>query len=170
MNLNSAQWRYVFHPITVLTTATVATAAFALLVYIIFDGDRRLYVLYYSAPIGIPFVCFVFDRAERYKTTSQALWVVDLAVLIIALTRILVAIPLISGHAVFLSYALLTSRTKATLITAALIMLQVAYLKIFLWHDVTIFGGVVLGSLAAIAYRRLRLTSKDILVTTQKTT
>ncbi len=166
MNSKSMRWWHLFHPITVLTTAAVATAVFALLVYIIFDGDRRPYVLYYSAPIGIPFVCFIFDRAERYKTIPKALWIVDVAVLIIALTRALVPIPLISGHAIFLSYALLTSYTKVTRITAALIMLQVAYLKIFLWHDVTILGGVILGSLAAVAYRRLRLTSKDMRVTT----
>ncbi len=166
MNSNLTQRRYFFHPITVLTVAAVATAVFAFLVYSIFDGDRRLYVLYYSTPIGIPFVCFIFDRVERYKTIPKGLWVVDLAVLITALTRALLPIPLISGHAIFLSYALLTSHSKVTRITAALIMLQVAYLKIFIWHDVTILGGVILGSLAASAYRRLRLTSKDIRVTT----
>lgn len=159
MNTNPMRWRYIFHPMTVLTTAVFATAVFALLVYIIFDGDRRLYVLYYSAPIGIPFVCFVFDRAERYKTTPTALWVVDVAVLLPALTRALVPIPLISGHALFLSFALLTSRSKVARLTASLIMLQVAFMKIFLWHDVTIVGGVLLGGFAALIYRRLGLTN-----------
>ena len=147
---------FIFHPITVLGISIVAAAIFALFVILLFDGDLRWFLLYYFTPIGIPFVAFLFDRAEQYELTAIAAWIVDLAVLIPALTRAFVRLPLVSGHTLFLVYSLLTSRSKAARITAILVLLQVAYLKIFVTHDTALFGGIIAGCLAALIYRRVK--------------
>jgi hypothetical protein len=146
----------IFHPVTVLIVSITAAAVFALFIHLSFDGDFRWFLLYYFTPIGIPFVAFLFDRAEQYTEASRASWGVDLAVLIPALTRAFVRLPLISGHALFLSYALLTSRSNVARIAAILVFLQVAYLKIFVTHDTALIGGVLAGCLAALVYRRIK--------------
>lgn len=148
--------QFIFHPVTVLVVSLIAAAIFALFIHLWFDGDFRWFLLYYFVPIGIPFIAFLFDRAEQYPATSRATWAVDLAVLFPALTRAFVRLPLISGHALFLSYALLTSRSNVTRITAALVLLQVAYLKIFVTHDTTLIGGILVGCLAAVVYRWIK--------------
>lgn len=154
--------QFVFHPVSVLVVSILAAAIFAFFINLSFDGDLRWFLLYYFTPIGIPFVAFLFDRAEEYALASIASSAVDLAVLIPALTRALVRIPLISGHALFLSYALLTSRSKVARITAVLVLLQVAYLKLFVTHDAALFGGVLVGCLAALVCRRVKPLKKNV--------
>lgn len=149
------QRQYLFRPVTVLLVSIVAAAIFALFVTLVFDGELRLYLLYYFTPIGIPFVAFLFDRAEHYAQASLVAWTVDLIVLILALARVLFPVPLVSGHALFLFYCLLTVQSKVARITAVLVLLQVAYLKMFVTHDIALFGGLVVGWLAAVLYRQL---------------
>lgn len=156
-----ARRRLVFHPAMVLLVSALAASIFALFVHLAFEGELRRFLLYYFTPIGIPFVGFVFDRAEQYKSASTASWVIDLAVLIPALIRALVPIPLISGHALFLSYSLLTSRSRIARITSLLVLLQVAYIKIFLWRDATLLGGAFAGCLAALVYHWVRLAKRN---------
>ncbi|MBZ0280916.1 MAG: hypothetical protein K8L97_09250 [Anaerolineae bacterium] len=141
-----------FHPLVVITTALAATAVFGLLVALIFRGERRDAIFMYSVPIGIPFVTFVFDRLERW---SEIKWAIDVPVIILALLRSLVPIPLISGHALFLSYALLTTQTRTARLTAALIMMQVVYLKTFVWKDETVIGGMIVGIVVAVIRNRM---------------
>ena len=148
--------QYLFHPASVLVVSILAAGIFAAFIHLFFDGDLRWFLLYYFVPIGIPFVAFLFDRAERYGSVSLASWVMDLAVLIPALSRAFVRLPLVSGHALFLVYCLLTSRSGVARITAFLVLLQVAYLKIFVTHDTALIGGVIVGGLAAFAYRRFK--------------
>ena len=150
------QRQYLFHPITVLLVSMVAAAIFALFITLVFNGDYRWFLLYYVTPIGIPFVAFLFDRVEQYPRVSKAAWALDLAVVILALTRAVIRIPLISGHAIFLVYCWLTARSKVARITALLVLVQVAYLKIFVTHDTALFGGVIAGCLAALGYRHIR--------------
>jgi hypothetical protein len=153
---------YVFHPVTVLVVSLLAAGIFAVFIHLSFDGDFRWFLLYYFVPIGIPFVAFLFDRAKGYASVSAAAWTVDLAVLIPALMRAFVRVPLVSGHALFLTYCVLTSRSKVARITAVLVLLQVAYLKIFVTHDTALVGGVILGCLAALVYRRVKRYSSAI--------
>jgi hypothetical protein len=148
--------QFIFHPVIVLVISLLAAALFAIFIHLSFDGDFRWFLLYYFVPIGIPFVAFLFDRAEQYSLASTTSWAVDLVVLIPALTRAFVRLPLISGHALFLTYCLLTARSNVARITAALVLLQVAYLKLFVTHDRALFGGVVVGCLAALVYRRVK--------------
>jgi hypothetical protein len=153
---------FIFHPVTVLVVSLLAAAIFALFVNLSFKGDFRWFLLYYFTPIGVPFVAFLFDRAEQYSLASRAAWAIDLVVLIPALTRAFIRIPLISGHALFLTYCLLTSRSKIARLMAVIVLLQVVYLKIVVTHDTALFGGVIVGCLAALVYRQVRPVKKNV--------
>lgn len=156
------QRQFLFHPVTVLFVSILAAGIFAVFIHLLFDGDLRWFLLYYFVPIGIPFVAFLFDRAEQYGSGSPVSWVIDLAVLIPSLARAFVRVPLVSGHAFFLVYCLLTSRSRIARIAAFLVLLQVAYLKIFVTHDTALVGGVIVGCIAALAYRWSRRFSSAL--------
>jgi hypothetical protein len=149
----SRQRQFIFHPVTVRAVSVLAAGTFAVFIYLLFDGDLRWFLLYYFVPIGVPFVAFLFDRAEQSGSESRGSWVIDLAVLIPSLARAFVRVPLISGHAFFLVYCLQTSRSPIARITAFLVLLQVAYLKIFVTHDTALIGGVIVGCIASLAHR-----------------
>ena len=69
--------------------------------------------------------------------------------------RVVGNVPFVSGHTLFLSYAILGPASRVTRITASLIMLEVIYLKYFVWHDpITSTSGIVLGTIAALIARR----------------
>lgn len=156
--------QFIFYPATVLAVSIIAAAIFALIVTLFFEGDLRWFLLYYFTPIGIPFVAFLFDRGEQYELASLASWAVDLAVLVPALMRAFVRLPLISGHALFLTYCLLTSRSKVARITAVLVLLQVVYLKLFVTHDKALFGGIIAGCLAALYYQWVKPSSPTTVI------
>jgi hypothetical protein len=159
-NPRQAQRRLLFHPATVLGISILAAGIFAFLIILFFDGNLRWFLLYYHVPIGIPFVAFLFDRAERCAQATRTSWVIDLTVLVLALLRAFVPLPIISGHALFLTYCLLTSRSKVARMAAVLVLLQVAYLKIFVTHDTALIGGILSGCLAALVYERVVLIKK----------
>jgi len=154
-NTRPAQRRFLFHPATVLGVSILAAGIFAFLIILFFDGAQRWFLLYYHVPIGIPFVAFLFDRAERYTQATRTSWAIDLTVLVFALLRAFVRLPVISGHAFFLTYCLLTLRSTVARMAAILVLLQVAYLKIFVTHDTALIGGILSGCLAALVYGRV---------------
>jgi hypothetical protein len=151
-----------FLSVIVLVVSLIAAAIFALFIYSFFEGELRWFLLYYFTPIGIPFVAFLLDRAEGYALASKTSRAIDLVVLIPALTRAFIPLPLVSGHALFLTYCLLTTRSSVARITAVIVLLQVAYLKLFVTHDTALFGGLVVGCLAALLYRRLHSVERQI--------
>jgi len=146
---------FIFHPVTVLVVSILAAAIFAFFIILLFEGDYRWFLLYYHVPIGIPFVAFLFDRAEGYARASRTSWAIDVVVLIFSLTRAFVRLPLISGHALFLTYCLLASRSSVARMAAVIVLLEVAYLKLFVTHDTALFGGLLTGCLAALIYRQI---------------
>jgi hypothetical protein len=104
----------------------------------------------YVVPIVVPFLAFLFDRTERFRQSTFIQYLADIVVVGMAMGRVLGNIPFVSGHTLFLTYALLTSHSLVVRITAALVMLQTIYLKYFVWHDfVTSTNGIVLGAFAA---------------------
>lgn len=125
-----------------------AASLFSLLIILLIRGERRNYFLYYFVPIGIPFVAFIFDRLERRHDLQTSQWIIDLLVVTLALGRAILPIPLISGHALFLTYAMLSTRSWAARISAIVIMVEVWYLKLIVWHDLTLIGGVLVGCIA----------------------
>jgi hypothetical protein len=136
----------IFHPLTVLTVALVAAILFAGGSYVTFTGDLRDLLVYYFAPIAVPFVAYLFDRAQRWREVH---WWIDVPVVVVSFLRALLPIPFISGHALFLTYALLTTQTRVARWTAIIVLIQVAAIKIFVWRDPTLLGGITLGILAA---------------------
>ncbi len=159
--LNRAEWQKwqarFFAPPFVLSVSVVAALVLAALVAILFSGDSRVFLLYYYVPITVPFVAFLFDRVENWNSLSQVQVRIDLPILALALTRAFILVPLISGHALFLSYAWLTTRSTVARLTALLVLVEVAYIKIFVWHDVTLLGGLALGTGAAVWFRTASL-------------
>lgn len=135
----------------ILLVAVILTLLFGLAVAVVYTGERRDAILFYSVPIAVPFTAFAFDRLARWRTT---LWWLDVPLVILALLRAFWPLPFISGHALFLTYALLTTRLSVARWSAGLILFQVIYLKALLWHDSTLIGGVLLGLGAVYLYRR----------------
>lgn len=150
--------KLIFHPVTVLSVALVSAAIFAIVSYTSFEGELRDLLVYYFAPIGVPFIAFLFERAERWPHTP---WLMDISLVIVSFMRAVFPIPFISGHALFLSYALLTTRTWVARWTALVVLIQVAYVKIFVWHDPTLLGGIVLGIAAAWVTRMSRQSKPE---------
>lgn len=142
--------RFIFHPAIVFIVSVGSASIFALFAHLFFEGDFRWLLLYYFSPIVIPFVAFLFDRAEHYQSRDTTAWVIDLAVVLPASARAMIPIPFISGHALFLTYSLLTTQSTVARITAFLVLLQVAYVKIFLLRDATLIGGMITGYLASL--------------------
>jgi len=147
----------IFHPLIVLGVSLVAALLFALLVIACFDGDARLYLLGYFMPVGIPFIAYMFDRMESWRSLHPAQRAVDLFVLALSLVRVAISVPLVSGHALFLTHALLSSRSWIVRGTAVVVLLEVGYLKIFIFHDdITLVGGGILGCITALIFRLAR--------------
>ena len=118
-------------------------------------GDLRRHLMY-VLPIIVPFVAFLFDRGAQIRTAGWPEWAIDLVVVAVSILRALGAIPLVSGHALFLTYAIARPGSWLTRITALMVMLQVLYLKIFVWDDqVTPFTGIAAGLTAALIVRAL---------------
>jgi hypothetical protein len=116
----------------------------------------------YVVPIVVPFVAFLFDRAERFPQLNLTHYIVDLFVVGIAMGRVIGNVPYISGHTLFLSYAILSSRSIVVRITAALVLAQALYLKYFIWHDwITSTSGIVIGLLAAFSVSRFGWKSQE---------
>jgi len=118
-------------------------------------GDLRRHFMY-VLPIIVPFVAFLFDRGDQIRTAGWPEWVIDVVVVATSILRALGVIPMISGHALFLAYAIARPGSWLTKITAIMVMLQVLYLKIFVWNDqVTPFTGIAAGLTAALIVRGL---------------
>lgn len=146
----------------VIAVSIGAALGFAAGVSIIFEGDTRWFWLYYYVPITVPFVAFLFDRVSRWHRLPRVTLIVDVPVLTLAFTRAVVLIPLISGHALFLTYAVLTTQSMVARVTAALVLIEVILIKIFVWHDITLIGGMALGIAATWLFRQFeRLAAKQ---------
>src|SRR5689334_5517957 len=125
----------VFHPIFVLCVSLLAGLTFAVFAIWKYEGEWRDLLVYYFAPIGVPFIAFLFDRAQ-YRDAIR--WWIDVPVVGLALLRAAYPIPFVSGHSLFLTYALLTTRSWVARVTALVVLLQVIYLKTFIWRDATL--------------------------------
>ena len=124
-----------------------------------FPSDSLWGQYFYVTPIIVPFAAFLFDRAARHSQISAFELIVDVLVVGTAMLRVIAHVPYVSGHALFLTYALLSTRSRVAQITAAVVMLQVIYLKYIVWGDwITSTIGIGLGLLAVLA--RLWLGAK----------
>jgi len=140
----------LFRPVTVLAISLLVSLFFIGPSYFLTRGALRELLLFYFVPICVPFVAFLFDRAARWNEIKAAQWLVEVPVIFFAILRALVSVPFISGHALFLSYALITSRSWVAKITTLIVYLEVAFLKIIMWKDTTFIWGTLIGLLAGI--------------------
>lgn len=142
--------RLIFHPFVVLIFSLIGASSYAFYAARGVSEDQVAGHLFYLFPIVIPFVAFLFDRAERFRQTSILKFLVDALVIGTAMGRVVGNVPYVSGHTLFLTYCLASTRSRIPRVAAAMVLLQVIYLKYFVWHDwITSTSGIVLGALAA---------------------
>ena len=135
-----------FHPLVVLTASLAGALAYAAWATSRFDGNTLSSQYLYIVPIVVPFVAFLFDRGAEIRTAGFAVLAIDALVIATSILRARGYVPLISGHALFLIYAVLRP----------IVMVETMYLKFFVWHDfVTPVGGTVLALIAVAVVRRL---------------
>lgn len=152
----------VFHPISVSIVSALSVLSYVVLTRLRFPGGDLTGHYIYVLPIIVPFVAFLFDRARVFRDISLLQWIVEIMVVGVSILRMLGHVPLVSGHALFLSYAIAGPASRLTRITAALVMMQVIYLKLFVWHDfITPVTGIFLGLVAALVVRRFGAASSQ---------
>ena len=150
---------FLFHPLIVLSLSLIGATLYALYVTLRFSGDSLWGQYFYVTPIIVPFAAFLFDRAARRSQITASELIVDVLVVGTAMGRVIAHVPYVSGHTLFLTYALLSTRSRVAQITSAVVMLQVIYLKYIVWGDwITSTIGIALGVLAVLA--RLRMGAK----------
>jgi hypothetical protein len=147
----------IFHPLVVLLLSIAGALLYAIWVAWRFGGPNLQNQYLYVVPIIVPFLSFLLDRGERIKRGSTTGLVIDFLVVGVSMMRVIGNVPYVSGHTLFLTYAILGPASRVTRITASLVMLEVIYLKYFVWHDlITSSTGIVLGTIAAVIARRFR--------------
>lgn len=119
-----------------------------------FLGFDTLFLLY-NVPVSIAFVLWLFERVERRATFSRAQIALDIPVIALAATRFVYAVPFISGHGVFLTYAIITAWARSVRLAAVLILIQVLVFKLGIFQDLTVFGGMLVGAAAGATHRFL---------------
>ena len=144
--------------ITWLVLGALAVVSAGIL--IVFPSERWAEQFFYDLPIAVPFVLFLRDRWQARASWSGALRALDLAVIGVALLRpATIALgrapfpPLVSGHALFLTYALLTTRSRLLRLVSGAVLLQVLYAKVVLWGEPSVYGGMLFGLVAAALWR-----------------
>ena len=148
--------RFVFHPFVVLVLSIAGAWLYACWVTWRFGGQNLGNQYLYVVPIIVPFVCFLLDRAERIQQMRIGVVIVDCLVVGTSMMRVIGNVPFVSGHTLFLTYAILSPGSWVTRFTASLVMVEVIYLKYFVWHDpITSTGGIVLGTVAALVAHQL---------------
>lgn len=117
-----------------------------------FSGAARAGQYLYVVPIVVPFVSFIVDRISTFRKARLFELLIDALVVGTAMMRVIGDVPYVSGHALFLSYALLRPGSSlVTRITAGLVFIEVLYLKFVAWHDpITPVTGTFLGGLSAL--------------------
>ena len=149
------QSRFFFHPVFVLVCAAAGILVYVAVMRWRFAGGNLSNHFVYVLPIIVPFVAFLFDRAKGFSEVGWPELMIDFAVVGTSILRGIGVVPLVSGHVLFLTYAIARPGSRVTRITALIVMLQVIYLKFFVWHDpFTPATGIMLGLLAAFVGRR----------------
>ena len=145
----------IFHPLVVLFFSLLGAVFYAAYVTLRFPVGGRVGQYVYVVPIVVPFVAFLFDRAERFHQPGLLRPAIDALVTGTSIWRALGHVPYVSGHALFLTHCVLTARSRVARVAAVLVLLQVIYLKYVVWHDwVSSTSGIILGTAAAFVWRR----------------
>jgi cadmium resistance protein CadD (predicted permease) len=148
---------FLFHPLFILLISIIAASLYFVYATLRFSGDKLLNQYYYVIPIVIPFTIFLFNRVERLHQRRLVQWLIDSAVVLTAMWRVIGDVPYISGHTLFLTYCLLTVGSLLGRITAIIVIIEVLYLKLFIWNDwITSSVGIILGIFATLFERHYK--------------
>jgi hypothetical protein len=147
---NSAKVKF-FHPFVILLIAFSAAILYSIYAALRFSGDKLLNQYFYVAPIVIPFVIFLLDRTQKFRQRTLIQWNIDFSVTLTAMWRVIGDVPYVSGHTLFLTYCIFSINFTIGKILAAIVLIEVLYLKIFVWNDwISAVVGIILGTIAAI--------------------
>ena len=147
-------------PLVITLLGLVGSASWALYAVLRFPPDKATLNLIYFVPIVFPFVTFLLERARSLRETTPWSCVPDSIVVVLAMWRVIGDVPLLSGHALFLSYAALTCRSRITRFAAILVLLETAWLKLIVWHEAaSLASGIALGLCFAVVH--LWLSSRE---------
>jgi len=133
--------------------ASVLTVFVFLYSAVRFNGADLFYRVWYYLPAAALAGSFVADRFKvRLRMTCWS-WGIDIAVALTCLARPIFGVPPVSGHAFFAVHALLTKRSRVTLLLALMLLGVTLYAKIVLWNwDSTLWPGLGLGVVSGIAW------------------
>lgn len=107
-------------------------------------------------------IAFMFERLEHAREANFFQHGVDFLVFGLAVGRVVGDVPLISGHTLLLSYALVCSKSKIVRVSAILVLAQTLWLKYFVWHDfVTSNIGMALGCALALLVSLLPKSKRE---------
>lgn len=145
-----------FRPLVVLIFSLSGALVYALWASRRFSGAGLSNQYVYVVPIVVPFIAFLFDRLAEIRDGRHLCFLIDALVVGTAMMRVVSNLPFVSGHALFLTYAIWRPGSLVTRVTAAIVMVEVVYLKFFVWRDlVTPVTGIALGLFSAAMVRRL---------------
>jgi hypothetical protein len=152
----------ILKPQNSLAISLAAGLVFGLLVLTRYKLTSHFF--YYNVPIMLPFAAFLLERVGQWQIRRKAQWLLDGLVLPFALLRAFVLVPWVSGHTLFLTYAIFSSRSWVTRLTASGVLVEVISLKFLAWGDYkTVSGGLALGLLAALLSKLLNRPSHSSL-------
>lgn len=151
--------RVVFQPMVGFVVLLGGAVGLAVMKILQAGGFDRSYYVYYYIPMLAPFAAYAADRFRQRGRLRVFHWGLDVAVLALSVVRAFRPWPpFISGHALFLTYVLMTARGWTARLAAGVVMLEVIYLKLFAWHDATLFGGMAAGLVCGYLFRRIKET------------
>ena len=147
----------IFRPQIILLISIIVAALYILYAALKFSGDKLFNQYYYVVPIIFPFTIFLIYRAEGLQQRKWGQWLIDSAVIITAMWRVIGDVPYVSGHTLFLTYCIFTVNSLFGRIIAMIVMIEVLYLKLFIWNDsITCLVGIFLGVMAAVLEKRYK--------------
>ena len=150
-------------PLFVLLISLLSAVSYTIFAVVKFSGDKLHNQFYYVIPIIFPFVGFYLSRFAQFSRIRLVSKMIDFAVVLTAMWRVIGDVPFVSGHSLFLTYALLTDETRFVKITAAIVLIEVFILKIFVWNDwLTFLNGVVLGTIAGLISQRYKIEKQKM--------
>ena len=124
------------------------------------SGQDQQLLYWYHAPVGFVFVLFGLDRWHWFRNLrnlrkSYSAVPIDLLVILISASRTIKWFLPLSGHTLFLTYAIGTSASRLTRVMALIVLIEAIAIKHFwLSDDVTPWVGLAVG-LFAVLLRKL---------------
>ena len=163
MRLKAILCGYLRLPWVQIAVSLVLTILFGIAASFIrnFNGAGRVILLAYHLPIGFAFSMFVLTEAVNFRKEQAARHFTSILVTGLSVFRVLMEVPFYSGHAFFITYMLLVTESLTARIVAVLVLLDVVYFKVWLLHDPTVWGGMVLG-LAAFFIQHLSSGNREM--------